>query len=194
MKKLKVLIIFVLLFGMLHYYTEWKFSNKNSKGVIEQMEEWSGKLGQTQITYNFKLIGGRLVGEDDYVGSYIADCDGETEKDVIFGGASTENRKLRVYGTIKTELNRSILCELIDTFSDGNEKTARLLMNLVLMRSGYPITVVTTEERDEYMKALEKASVDGNIDDFVKVVANAVNRSLDTYLYIWQVFVFVIAL
>lgn len=44
-KKLIILIIFVLLFGMLHCYTEWKFSNDPPKGVIEQLEEWVGELG-----------------------------------------------------------------------------------------------------------------------------------------------------
>ncbi len=44
-KKLIILIIFVLLFGMLHYYTEWRFSNAPPKGVVEQLEEWVGKFG-----------------------------------------------------------------------------------------------------------------------------------------------------
>jgi hypothetical protein len=45
MKKVKKLIIFVLLFAMLHCYTEWKFSNAPPKGVTEQLAEWIGKLG-----------------------------------------------------------------------------------------------------------------------------------------------------
>lgn len=45
MKKLKKLIIFLLLFGILHCYTEWKFNNDPPKGVIEQIDEWVGKLG-----------------------------------------------------------------------------------------------------------------------------------------------------
>lgn len=72
----------------------------------------------------------------------------------------------------------------IHPFIDGNGRSARLLMNLILMRNGYPITVIRTEDRDEYMKALENASVKGDIDNFVSIVAEAVNRSLDTYLYI----------
>ncbi|MGN6710807.1 hypothetical protein [Anaerocolumna jejuensis] len=44
-KRLIILIIFVLLFGMLHRYTEWKFSNDPPKGVIEQLEDWVGELG-----------------------------------------------------------------------------------------------------------------------------------------------------
>lgn len=36
------------------------------------------------------------------------------------------------------------------------------------------------------MSALEKASSENNLDDFIKIVEKAVNRSLDTYLYILQ--------
>lgn len=72
----------------------------------------------------------------------------------------------------------------IHPFIDGNGRTARLLMNLILMRNGYPITVIRNEDRYEYMKALELASVEGNLDAFIKIIAEAVDRSLDMYLYI----------
>lgn len=72
----------------------------------------------------------------------------------------------------------------IHPFIDGNGRCGRLLMNLILMRFGYPITVIRMEDRNEYMSALEKASVENNLEDFIGIVAAAVNRSLDTYLYI----------
>lgn len=72
----------------------------------------------------------------------------------------------------------------IHPFIDGNGRSARLLMNLILMRNGYPISVISNDDREEYMKALEKASTTGKLDDFISIVANAVNKSLDTYLYI----------
>lgn len=71
----------------------------------------------------------------------------------------------------------------IHPFIDGNGRTARLLMNLILMRNGYPIAVIKNENRSEYMNALEKESSTGDLRDFIKIVANAVDRSLDTYLY-----------
>lgn len=39
MKKLIVLIVFVVLFAMLHQYTEWKFNNENPKRLLERLEE-----------------------------------------------------------------------------------------------------------------------------------------------------------
>jgi Fic family protein len=72
----------------------------------------------------------------------------------------------------------------IHPFIDGNGRTARLLMNLILMSKGYPITVIKTENRDIYMKALEKASTQGELSEFLNIVSEAVDRSLDTYLYI----------
>lgn len=72
---------------------------------------------------------------------------------------------------------------LIHPFIDENDRCGRLLMNLILMRCGYPITVIRMEDRNEYMSALEKASVENNLEDFMGIVAAAVNRSLDTYLY-----------
>lgn len=48
------------------------------------------------------------------------------------------------------------------------------------------MTVIRMEDRYEYMSALERASVENNLDDFIKIVEKTVSRSLDTYLYILQ--------
>lgn len=48
----------------------------------------------------------------------------------------------------------------IHPFVDGNGRTARLIMNLLLLRAGYPITIIPLAKRSRYMNALEKASVE----------------------------------
>lgn len=74
----------------------------------------------------------------------------------------------------------------IHPFINGNGRSARLLMNLILMRNGYPISVIKNDNREEYMKALETASTTGELKSFVDLVADAVDKSLDIYLYIIQ--------
>ncbi|MDA3733232.1 Fic family protein [Niameybacter massiliensis] len=74
----------------------------------------------------------------------------------------------------------------IHPFIDGNGRTARLLMNLILLRNGYPMAIIKNEDRSEYMKALEMASVNGQTEAFVSIITRAVDSSLDTYLYMLQ--------
>lgn len=45
MKKLIMLIVFLLLFDMLHCYIEWKFNNDSPKGIIELIDEWTDQIG-----------------------------------------------------------------------------------------------------------------------------------------------------
>lgn len=58
----------------------------------------------------------------------------------------------------------------IHPYMDGNGRTARFLMNVMLVTAGYPWRIVTVDERARYMAALEKASIDGDISDFAKVI------------------------
>jgi len=70
----------------------------------------------------------------------------------------------------------------IHPFTDGNGRTARLLMNLLLLKAGYPAAIITKEERLKYLNSLEKAQLGGSRDDFYQLIYAAVDRSLDIYL------------
>jgi len=70
----------------------------------------------------------------------------------------------------------------IHPFADGNGRTARLLMNLLLMQAGYPPAIISKRQRDRYIKSLEQAQLGGSRDDFNKLIAKTVDRSLDIYL------------
>lgn len=70
----------------------------------------------------------------------------------------------------------------IHPFLDGNGRTARLLTNLVLLGHGYPMMIIKTNEREAYIKAIEKGTLSGDLSDFYTVIAKAVERSLDTFI------------
>ena len=68
----------------------------------------------------------------------------------------------------------------IHPFVDGNGRTARLLMNLILIKNGYFPAIILKNDRKKYYDALEKGHR-GKTDDFVFLVARAMERTI--YLY-----------
>jgi Fic family protein len=69
----------------------------------------------------------------------------------------------------------------IHPFDDGNGRVARLLMNLLLIKHGYPLTVMKNVDRRRYYDTLAKADRE-NLKPFVNFVARCVEQSLDLYL------------
>ncbi|HEY1216263.1 MAG TPA: Fic family protein, partial [Bryobacteraceae bacterium] len=67
----------------------------------------------------------------------------------------------------------------IHPYSDGNGRTARFLMNVLLASGGFPWTVIQVGDRARYMGALESASVGNDIRPFAEFLSEQVGRSND---------------
>ncbi|MCG5075474.1 Fic family protein [Paraburkholderia tagetis] len=70
----------------------------------------------------------------------------------------------------------------IHPFVDGNGRTGRLLLNFELMKAGYPPAIIRKEDRLSYYDALDEACVSADFGAITRLVAQAVERSLVTYL------------
>ncbi|MCC5816581.1 MAG: Fic family protein [Leptospira sp.] len=72
----------------------------------------------------------------------------------------------------------------IHPFVDGNGRTARLLMNLELMKAGFPPVVINVEDRLEYYKALDLAHTTGDDQFFMNLTNKLVEESFEPYFYV----------
>ncbi|WP_247232947.1 Fic family protein [Telluribacter sp. SYSU D00476] len=65
----------------------------------------------------------------------------------------------------------------IHPFDDGNGRTARILMNFILMKDGFPPVVIKTEDKSNYLSALRQADA-GIIEPFINYIATNLIRSM----------------
>ena len=71
--------------------------------------------------------------------------------------------------------------EGIHPFIDGNGRTGRLLLNLDLIRNGYPPINVKFSDRKRYYDAFDAYYRDGNADEMINLIAGYVDEQLDEY-------------
>lgn len=69
----------------------------------------------------------------------------------------------------------------IHPFTDGNGRTSRLLMNLELMKDGYPPVVLPVERRLEYYEALDAAHTKQDYEPFLTLSAEVVEAGFKPY-------------
>ncbi|MCP5532285.1 MAG: Fic family protein [Akkermansiaceae bacterium] len=71
----------------------------------------------------------------------------------------------------------------IHPFVDGNGRTSRLLMNLELLKAGFPPVVLPVERRLEYYEALDRAHVDGDLQPFVHLIVLLAEQAFGPYFH-----------
>ena len=70
----------------------------------------------------------------------------------------------------------------IHPFADGNGRGARLLMNLMLLRGGYPPLAIRPQDRKCYLDALERGSLAEDLQPFQIFMHGRLDATLAAYL------------
>ena len=97
--------------------------------------------------------------------------------------AVNEERKVSME-TIERIARFHLEFEGIHPFIDGNGRTGRLVMNLDLIRNGYPPINVKFADRKKYYDAFDAYYRDGSAEAMTDLIAGYVNERLDEYLEI----------
>lgn len=66
----------------------------------------------------------------------------------------------------------------IHPFDDGNGRTARILMNFILMQFNYPPVIIKTDDKENYFAALRQADA-GLLTPFIEYISKNLNNSLE---------------
>ena len=84
--------------------------------------------------------------------------------------------------TPQTAFDAHLRLVSIHPFSDGNGRTARLLMNLVLLKGGYPPVVIAPEHRADYIESLETHHTARDSLPFMQFMTDRLENSFDRHL------------
>lgn len=104
----KILAIFVVIVLVLSFVEIVR--KPSAEQIVNNFDSFAHILSMTQITKNNKLIGKReFVDDDSYIGSYSSSCISESDRDVVFGGASVRDKRIVLKARILTESGTAAL-------------------------------------------------------------------------------------
>lgn len=70
----------------------------------------------------------------------------------------------------------------IHPFCDGNGRTSRIILNNMLVRYGYPTITVSGSDKNIYLQAQDKAMLDNDYTDLIKLILKYLNQRCDKYI------------
>lgn len=117
----------------------------------------------------YKTLPNHVIQLDGTIHQYVAPMHTDSEMDELFNWiGSSINMKHPIVTAAVAHYNMV----RIHPFDDGNGRGARILMNLILMKKGYPPAILKLEDRKDYIEALNKADK-GDIAPFVALIAKS---------------------
>jgi Fic family protein len=128
--------------------------------------------------------GGRLRSTQVFVGNHIPPGPSEVQllmKDFVRWLNSAESLSQH---PIRFAALAHYKLVYIHPFSDGNGRTSRLLMNLILMQSGYPPVIIRKQDRAKYYDYLQQAN-EGDVRPFIRLEAFNFNWAVIPIDYIF---------
>ena len=136
--------------------------------ILKELQEDAGQYrktenyikGSSHRTSDPFLVPQQMMELSDYINSVCADDD--TNRTLpILSAAAAHTRLVHIH-----------------PFSDGNGRTARALMNLVLMRNKYPPCIITEDDRERYIDAMEFSRESGDLTPFLELALENVEEYL----------------
>ena len=166
-------------------------NHRDAITYVEEIVQKSESLNERQIKNLHQLV---LKGiDDEYAGRY-------RDQQVFIAGAKHtppahylieekmeqmmnwyQNEGINLHPARRGAMLHAIFVG-IHPFIDGNGRTSRLLLNLELMKDGFPPVIIKVENRLAYYEALDKAHTTEDYDEFISLVEGEVEDSLDLYL------------
>jgi len=122
------------------------------------------------------------------------------EANIVGNSSTTDPKKvegelknlLKWYRANKNKIHPLILAfefhrryEFIHPFQDGNGRTGRLIMNKILMSSGYSPIIVYKENKLAYFNTLER-SIEGNLKNYYQFMLEQADKSYDHILKVLE--------
>ena len=127
-------------------------------------DAWAGRYRQTRV-----FITGSPIIPPSHV--HVPELMGK----LVSGLVAASGHPVRIAADAHYEFAK------VHPFVDGNGRTARLLMNLLLLQRDYPLTVIPADQRAAYITAMDDADRGDRL-PFYRVICAAADHSLDLYL------------
>lgn len=133
--------------------------------------------------------------EDDFIGQY------RTVKIRISGSKVVVPHPSKINGLVKeliafinskqvNVLETAILAHFkfiaINPFIDGNGRTARLLLNLILLKNNYYPVIIRARDRKTYIKSIEKGELKNDLTMYKQFMYKTVDNSYQTYIDMFE--------
>ena len=133
------------------------------------------------LAYAHPFEAGRYRNTQVYVGDHVPPSPLDVDKHMIDFNEWLMSREPEVLHPIEFASLAHYKLVYIHPFTDGNGRTARLLMNSILMRAGFPPVIIRFQDRYDYYDYLEQANL-GDVRPFIRFVATCTERTIDEYL------------